>query len=460
MDLDTALHPAFLDPRPYLPPWRDGSFDINLDGPYTLITMEKQLEILKHVVYLISNNFDVVQLASSFVETIREAQEREFLSRLLGRGEYAAQALAEKILLPAAEKRNYPLIETLLDSGIDINYQGQCARGFPKRTLLEHAILECDEFLVCSLLKRYISSMKTKRPFQWSRLLNLAMEKANFAIVRAIIRHLEDQLEEKEIVINEKSYAMAVYRGDVKILNLLISKQPQAFEALKKTPWILFEVAVHSNRIEMLKTLQQQSLDICATNSLNQGSPLVCALLHGSIQPAEYLLDNDINLNSYACGFKQEGAAKLYQSFQYKYEANRFAPIYCAVMNGEVEFTSSLISKGIDVNQPGKRFPIQFAVGYGNVEMVQLLLASGADANIVSPPNIDSDYDDQFGFYIDGYIEPHYVSLTPEMSAIQMALELGDEAVYHLLDNSGSRLPIPPSCDCMRTKAACTATMI
>ncbi|KAF1950783.1 ankyrin [Byssothecium circinans] len=459
---DSSIHSAFYDPTPYMAPQKDSCSDINLKSRNDLSPLGRQVELLKHVVYLLSNNFSVSKVAPAVVEFAREAQNREFLARFISSGLPTVEALAHNLLIPAAEGHNFPLLTTLLRSGVDIDYEGSGSKRHT--TLLKYAVASCDEELLRFALENgacpRISNQFEKRGESFP-LLNLAIRKANVNILNCLIRYLEDYPDEMDTDYDEYNFITAAVRGDVAILDLLISKRPRSFEGLRETPWVLYEAAALGGNLDMLKSLRAKDLDIRAKNGLNHGSPLVYALLTYNTDMADYLLEAGFKIDSYACtdartyrGYTCDCWIQLPFTFRKPGEANKYAPIHCAICIGDIDFVRRLITKGANPNQPGVRFPIQLAACSNSLEMVQLLLKAGACVDYVSLPH--SLYSDSFVFEDHKIKNPDlwYESSTPEKSAIQIALERGKEELFNLLFSVGACLPTTPSCACMRRQDA------
>ncbi|KAL5378938.1 hypothetical protein DPSP01_008744 [Paraphaeosphaeria sporulosa] len=455
------IHPAFLDPIPYMAPRKDCCADINLKDRYTLSPVGKQTELLKHVVYLLSNNFNPDEIAPAIVEFARDAQNRKFLARLISSGLYTVDAMAEKLLIPAAIGNNFLLIETLIDSGTNINYRGYSTR-FRRSTLITYAIESCNEKLFQFLLEngaglqlwveREMRDL-TSNTLKWIdrrehvpkiSLLNYAIQEANFNIIQGLIQFFDDNLNETSNRYEAASFVLAAHRGDVDILELLISKDNQTFDDLRKTPWILYEAAALGGSIPMLIALQTMGLDHCARSYLGQGSPLVYALLSHNTNVTNYLLENGFNIDTYAsinsiCGMQFARELGLTR------DAHTYAPIHAAVLTENIEVLRRFILKGVDPNQTGKRLPIQMAACVGNLDISRVLLEAGACADYATLPygyhELDNIWIEEWNA---NWSQTKYHSVSPEQSAIQIALERGDKAMFELLIQYGACLPNNP----------------
>lgn len=456
-DVFDYVHPAFHDPTPYMPPRKDGCVDIHLKSRHSLSRRESQFELLKHVVFLLSNNLNTTEVADTVVEFARERHNRDLLERFFISGLTTTEAVAETLIFPAALGRNYPLVEILLDSGADINIEDRRGDG-TNQPLLWHATEACDEELVRSLLKRSTYLWKSlhfrSESADHPTLLSFAVKHANVNILDLLTTHLQTHAVEIDIDCWEFSFTNAALRGDVEILKLLVSIQTPIFESLKKIPWILYEAAALGGSIPMVKTLQTMGFDIRAKSPLNQGNSLVCALLNDCTEVAHYLLDAGSSIDNYpsttknSCCFQDRDAVRSIRM----QDAQKFAPIHAAVCTRNVPILRRLIVKGADPNQVGIRFPVQIAAWVGSVEIARLLLEAGARVDFVSLRTY-FDYDHFFcrpARLEGGYCKYH--SMTTEQSAVQIALQRGDEKMFELLVQAGARLPTTASCLCMRLK--------
>ncbi|KAF2004118.1 ankyrin [Amniculicola lignicola CBS 123094] len=434
----TAIRPAVSDPTPYLPAHKNGSIDININECRDLSPLGKHLELLKHVVFLLSNNFDTWKIAPIVVELARESQNRQFLSQLMSYGSVTAEAVAEKLLIPAAKGKNFPLMISLLDLGVDVNYSDS-----EERSLLQYAIESCNENLVCILLERGARFWEKKDSDDDppEDTLTLAVRMGNFNIVKQLLQQLEKSPEAMKTAFIHDPYTTAVYKGDVEILDLLISTNPQRFEVFRHKPWVLFETAAVFGDIGMLDALRAKGLDIHAKNHLNRGSPLVYALANNQVKTAEYLLQTGLDINAYGSGLVQ-----VFDDYEDVGDVSSLAPIHCAIFTKEINISRHLIQKGANPNQPGIMFPIQLAAMVGNMEIVLLLLNAGANLNDVSLPSHFDYYSSWNIVNRDGAnADKFFIS---KMHAIQIALEAGDRELFNLLLECGALLPTVPACYC------------
>ncbi|KAF2448856.1 ankyrin [Karstenula rhodostoma CBS 690.94] len=441
------IHPAVYDPTPFLAPRKDGRMDININSRHELSPQGNQIELLKHVVYLLSNNYNVNETAPAIVEFARDVKNREFLARLIKSGLSTAEAIAEKLLIPAAEGNNFPLLETLISSGVDINYSCDSSRYSTQMTLFGISISSANEDLFRFAIERGadpripVRIMHHHHSIQASP-LDHAIRKANFSFVSCLLQRLEGYPEEViSTECDENSFIIAAQYGDVPILDLLISKRPRIFEGLRKKPWILYEAAALGSNIATLKALQDRGFDHRARSDQNQGSPVALALLTHNDEVADHLLRAGFNFDTYIHSTKLVDMGSL----RLPHNPNTYAPIHSAIWARNIDMLHHLIAKGADPNQPGKRYPLQIAASVGNVEMVQSLLEAGACVSHAESSDVSQESVLGRG-YVLGRLGGVYC--TPQQDAVEKALEIGHERMFEILIQAGARLPMTASCTC------------
>jgi ankyrin repeat protein len=447
---------AIFDPTPYLPRYPDGSLDCKLKDRFSLTPRDRQLESLKHIVNLISNNFETEQCIAMIVELTREKVNREFLRRLMDSGLATMEALAEKLLLPAAMGKNLALLYMLLDAGVNINYWDlnvlKQDSYFAKGTLLEYAVNSCDEPLLRYLIDHGAKSDESKLTacdydYDSTTLSERAVSRGAFDVLRYLLQHADAR-------VRSETFSLATYRGDVKIFDLLVSYRPQVFEEYTQQPWILFETAALEGHQTMCEALQAKGLDISATDDQGRGSPLAYALYGGYNQLARYLLESGASIDSRAStnwtscvptrhlGFHAPRDWRLHNQDRYYvgFYVKRMTAIHTAVYNGDEEVVRYFLSKGANPNQPGQRLPLQLSAIYGHVAISRVLLEYGAD-----PDSICS-YDPEYHDY--DFESKDYFWCGPTKRPIQVALETGDRELFKLLLDSNAQLPTTPLCLC------------
>ncbi|KAJ4287288.1 hypothetical protein N0V90_012686 [Kalmusia sp. IMI 367209] len=434
--------PAIFDPNPFLPAQRDRSLDINLESHYDLSPFQKQLELLKHVVNLISNNFEIEYCTKSIVTFTREKLNRDFLSRMLKMSVLSMKAVAEKLLIPAARGENFALVHMLLDAGTNINYYtiDYINPDLGKVSLLELAVINCKEIMVKDLLERGAKGVPLEQ--KSTPISVLATRYANLSILCLLVDH-------SVIGIGSEVFPLAVFRGDIEILDFLISKQPSTWIQWKKQPWVMFEAAASHGDWAVLEFLQAEGFDINATDEAGRGSPLVYALYHGHEELAFRLLNQGISIQSCASGTESfwnwagdrpEGHdLEIDLSGNITLKLLGTAAIHIAIAGRKAELVQYLLSKGADANQTGPLLPLQLSTIYRDVHIARILLENGAR------PDAICQYVPEFHGHLSEF--PQFWS-GPVMRPIQLVLENACLELFDLLLEFHAQFPTATKCLC------------
>ncbi|MCA9450404.1 MAG: ankyrin repeat domain-containing protein, partial [Candidatus Omnitrophica bacterium] len=147
----------------------------------------------------------------------------------------------------------------------------------------------------------------------------------------------------------------AAWKGEVEIARILIDAGAQIDVHRRpygETPLLL---AIHHERIDMVKYLLERGADCRATNFLDQ-SPLSFAAQVGNVEALSLLL---------------ESGAEVDQAME-----DGRTPLFIAVSTGQIEAATRLIEFGADLEAESRsgHTPLYAAVFYGQTEMVSLLL--------------------------------------------------------------------------------------
>ena len=432
--------PAFIYPRLYLPSSRYDASNINLERLFDLSSRSSQVELLKYIVFLISNNFDVDTITHTVIELTQEQHNLEVFAHLLKQDLCSVNAFAEKLLLPATRRWNFALVEMLLGLGIGTRHL------YSTDLLLRHAVAAGNEAVVLRLLARG-ANHEPHDDTSGQRIcsiLEIAILRGSLNIVTHLLQYSMGD-SSRFVKIREEAFVAAVFRGDITVLNLLISRQPGMFEALKQTPWLLLEPASWGGSLAMLSTLQTMGFNICATDSLGNGSPLVYAVARGHNQLVEYLLAAGAKVSGYVYGTAATSLnlefirPRYLLKFSWSSTSRRYAAIHAAILRGDETLIRSLLSKGASPNQPGFMYPIQLATTNRDMKIIQVLLEKGADPDSAVP--LDSSHSGH-GRCLSCF------SGCPQTRSILIALQHGDQEIFETLLKGGGTFPTPSSGPC------------
>jgi ankyrin repeat protein len=452
-----------------------------------------QLELLKSMIGLLSNDHYSGYLGNNLKELTEDPQNLGFLTRLLSIKQDSICAFAEKLLPWAVRENCSPaLVSAIISSGADVDYVDPGGE-----TLLGHACLSgndtvielllengfdvdsqnewgysplyhasaCSDEVVSKLLDRGFKygdrlpsplDMAKARPEELAgRLIQCAMESSTFSSAYMIGAFIE-----------------AAYWQNVDTLDRLARLQPETFRQLKETPWLLFEAAAFfefeefdvsepvgspaSTAVAVMDYLRNHGFDLTAVDEHGTGNPLVYAVLQGDLTLIQYLLDAGAPVHTFANGsWNSPGYLSNFVDLEnvwYEYFAgdsvlrNLFAngknvaPIHAAAGSGvetplKMDIVQLLLNTGADPNQPGSAYPIQIA-SWSEKEgasIVETLLNAGAKPNLTSREII------RVSGYDEGTSRQEQSTL-PLRNALQLTTNV---AVFEALVGAGAILPDP-----------------
>jgi len=396
---ELEVTPAVFTPNLYLPSCIFGLQDIRTQSS-DLSTISRQLEMLKHVVFLISNNFETHMLAKHVLILAQDRGNREFLKRLLCSKSSTLQACAEKLFREVLVSCDLEMVEILLGAGVDLSGHGY------------------------ALFRAFESGRQD---------IALTLINRGFKITR-------------------KSFVDAIYFGKIELFDILADIKRNLFEDIKAQPWTLFEAAIlgdlgpigsitkrerpsdiqYCQSVAMCEALHTRGFDIMATNIFNEGSPLACAFLTGNELLINKLLRLGADIDSRMCA-REMPSFPINTRLVYEYTISlpNMRPIHTAILNGSIERFHRVLAKGADLSQPEHCSPIQLAVMKRDIEMVRILLEHQFDPNSVTR---------DFLGCLPGLIG---------LSAVHIALELGEEDIFDMLLENGAHFSVFRRCPCI-----------
>lgn len=447
---------------------------------YSLTTKGTQLELLKHLVGIISNCHDEYDSKMvKFLELAEDKTNLKFLGRLFSMKEVAIRAFAEKILGFSFDYRkiqffssdnryskpNIALVKVVLESGADVNW-----RNSDGKSLLE-MLFEC-----LRETERYVPRNSTElRPKCEELILELFARGANWSKPEASLRaiyHVPPSLldlliqyagqntvykfldmirasQENCHYITTGTFVITSYRGNVELFQKLSFFSPTVVAELKRSPWLLFEAAALGDNISMIEHLQEVGFDLTSIDPHGKGNPLVfaCNASSSSGETFQYLLGTGVSINQYANGAFLRfldisdhifSRLELYSNGVF----GDTAPIHAAVIGGSQVQIEDLLKNGADPNQYGKAFPLQlvtFNVEEDCVEITRLLLEAGANPNLAKKSLLELGSEQE---------PPTHKRNFFDQAAIVHAVNWDDLEMFQILFNAGAELPIPPLCTC------------
>ncbi|KAF2264072.1 ankyrin [Lojkania enalia] len=421
--------------RPYLPPTRGGSSDINVQKVWDLSQRTTQLEFLKLAVYFISNNFDIDRSTSVMASLAQDKRNLSLLQCLLDRKLPMVEAFAEKLLIPAAQCGNLPLVAMLIEHEVDINTE-----YYPfRQSALSCAIQSSDEGLVTYLLNH--GAKANRRVFQeyvyvYNSLLDLAVECSNYNIVKDILTP-RPQFDSRCPEISIYTLRSATLRGDFDIFQYLVDQNPALLDTMKSKPWILYEAAAIQEDLSIFQYLLNNNVDVTKMDDNGKGSALAAACFTTNMPLIRHLIELGVDVNSVALGdsCRQnsfDDADTLERNFPRGIRDK--SALQIAVENDQLSLVHFLLSKRADANQCCGAYPLQIAVCKGNDSLVGLLLDAGAKVH--PRTKISGNYE----IWEKGLFDPR-LSFRTDYPAIQIALEKGYLKIFHALRARKATIP-------------------
>lgn len=460
---------------------------------YSLTTKDTQLELLKHLVGMISNCHD--ENGSKMVKFLELAEDKtnlKFLGRLFSTKEVAIRAFAEKILGFSFDywkilfssfdyrhcRPDIALVKVVLDSGADVNWRNSdgksllemlfewlrkierfvprnfyAPRNSTELRLIREELRLIFEELILELFSRGATwhnrgaSLKAIYHVPPSP-LDLLIQNAGHNTVYKFLDMIKTSQEDCRYI-TTGTFVITSYRGNVELFQRLSFLSPTVVAELKRSPWLLFEAAALGDNISMIKHLQEVGFDLTSTDPHGKGNPLVfaCNASSSSGEIFQYLLGTGVSINQYANGAILRfldisnhvfSRAKLYSNGVF----GDTAPIHAAVIGGSQVQVENLLKNGADPNQYGKAFPLQlvtFNAKKDRVEITRLLLEAGANPNIAKKSLLGLGSEQEL---------PTYKRDILDHSAILHAVEFNELEILQILINAGAELPIPPLCTC------------
>jgi ankyrin repeat protein len=426
---------------PYLPP-KKGPLDINVEATTDLSTKSTQLEFLKLAAHLISNNFDVKRVSLVIVELAQDKRNRALFRSLLDQKLLVADAMAEKLLIPAVQGKNMPLIKLLLEAGCDINIEMRRVTE-ATNTALQCAVKQSSGDLVTFLLDNGANGNRHKQvdvyhqghELYFNSLLDVAVFHGSPSIVMELLKS-RPRFQHGNPEITIETLRIATVRDNIDMFLFLMEQDPDLDELIHSQPWILLEAAALQGNDSLFSYLEQCGLDINQTDELGMGSPLAATSASGNMTLLRHLRERNASLSSVMVGFSPNLVLSLQKGFSFMYYRG-LAALHAAICNQDEEIVQFLLSEGANVNQCCYAqnhyqnfpvFPIQLATYYRNTVFVKMLLAAGADPDATVGPTraIDS--------------EIAFKRVTGRV-ALQISLELGDELIFYELLQHGAKMP-------------------
>ncbi|KAJ4376367.1 hypothetical protein N0V83_001650 [Neocucurbitaria cava] len=419
----------YFNQKPYLPRAQSELLDTHLDFSYDLIEINTYLNTLKLIVAAISNNFDLESALMVMLEVEKSKQAVVTLRRLLRQDLVAVQAFAEKLLIPAVQRRNVQFVRILVETGVDINTPAiSRTTGWPVNAL------EC----AVELGDGQIVEMLLAHGANWS------VVSGNIAYSTAHNMQYEDHL--------WHNLRLAVLQDYVEILDMIFDYKPESLALARKFPWILLEAAATCEGTRMFNHLIRRGLDMKATNDAGLGSALAAAAAASNDRLVRHLVMTGADVSSKAFGV---GKHIAFDSFGLEHRPSQLYDMFgmtalqLAVANSNEDLIRFLLAHNGDPNQCCSVYPIQIAAWNGEQTVIGLLLEN--QATIDATPQTA---DDDLGSVLLSTVLKKKDATSPTIvlkqediinPAICLAFKNGHLGAVEALYKAGARFPPPDS---------------
>ena len=439
--------------RTFLPEFRD-------EDASSLAIKGTQLELLKYLVGLISNGHRSITEVGQILALARDRWNLDYIDRFLASKEWTVRAFREKLLWIAIgdvyHEPNVDLLRVVLNSGEDVE-----AKNVKYQPLMSQAFELLDEIDEKRQGQLVISESRlevvveliacgadwTVCYFEDESVLDIMIEASAHVGVNMLL-DLIQQSPTHCSLITVHTFIVTTIQGDTDLFQQLCLMRPTILADLKRTPWLLFEVAaLGKNSIKMIEFLLDLGLDITAADKNGRGNPLVLAPLSDSTGVFEYLVRMGVSINRYASGdlmkhLSQDSRLALFSQMT-DYDLNEAAPIHTAVHKGNDQAVEYLLEHGVDPNQRGFKLPIQLAARLSDsvgLTIMGRLIAAGAIINATAK------HPRTCRMNIHNYYGHHKQGIAPYQTALLIAISCNNIGAFRMLRNHDAELPGPPLC--------------
>ncbi|KAF2650524.1 ankyrin [Lophiostoma macrostomum CBS 122681] len=431
VDLDPLLPAPYTTPNSYLPPMPDRSRSISMEDMHDITRRSTQLECIKYIVSLIANNHDTWDTIPILVEILRDRNNISVLKSFLDQNLLAIEAVAERLMCPAARYQNVPLLKVMVEHGMDLNL----TERYTAENALAWAVKHGDEHTVTYLLGHGADTIRPlfNDDYIYQTSLDLAVECGNMSIIQDILAPRPDVgCGCPNITI--QTLRLATLLGNTNIMNFLVNRNPALLDEARSEPWLLSEAAATHETDSTFTLLQDWGIDVAKSNDFAEGSSLAVACYYSNMPLARRLLDLGADIDSAA--LCRDHTVRTAQLVTLKLRPIKTkSALQVAVEIGHEELVQFLLAEGASPNRSCRAHPLQIAACRGPNTIVQMLIKVGANVNAVGAA-----VNPWYCFNLDG----GYVEIDGHKPAVQIALESGQEGVVFALIEAGAEIP---SCD-------------
>jgi ankyrin repeat protein len=428
---------------------------------------------------IVLENLSTKKAPLLMIRRIQNAADMQALRSLLGlRGDITTtlQAFAQRLLLPATANGNLPLVQILLEAGVDPNTRTRTPMKIqndvgdetefrlsprrhepvmhnPNMTALHIAVYnrreDMVELLLCHGATDWRAELQGTNGYVIGSILDVIMEMGTRGewtmepgedqfIRRTILKtvlHFGSSIAQQSHDMLLRALRHAVLRNRLDSINVLLEYQPKLLTIAKRIPWILLEAAATLPDLSMFEFLVSKGLSPTITSSYGHGSALAAAVATKSSGACiTQLLQAHVDVNSTAFGLGTLNDQTQATTTEAKLNGiYGLTALQIAVGNRDDVLTRLLLYHGANPNTCCRFFPIQLAAWNGDEPIIKMLIKAGADANAVF-------HQGQSSFPQRGGLGSR--SFSAQTPASRLAAERGHLHLVAVLDSYGTELPI------------------
>jgi ankyrin repeat protein len=361
--------------------------------------------LLRHV---ISNQTNPDRIFNTLIRRTKDENDLLFLRGLL-----VSKALdvnlkhfAEKLLVDATIDGNLPLMEILVDAGVDVNarsiQEGAMDSGDRKVTALHMAVYNRREDLIKYLLCHgahdwHAHYMGFAGGDIHGSVLDLVMEMGNLhewtmnrpeqnvLISRSILEVLltfRSRTRNQPLGMLLRASRLAILNDRIDMIHILFRHYPILLKEAQLKPWLLLEPAATIRGTALFEELLSMGLDMHAIDSRGYGSVMAAAASLPNMQLMTYFLAEHVDINGVAYGLgpsydNENGTLSndrlTLLSSEFNLEGlHGMAALHLAVSQQNEQLTRLLLFYAANSNQCCRLYPLQLATWKGHEGIVRL----------------------------------------------------------------------------------------
>jgi ankyrin repeat protein len=364
---------------------------------------------------------------------------------------------AENLLVDATIDGNLPLMEALVDSGVDVNarssQEGAGDSADRKVTALHMAVYNRREDLIRYLLYHgaddWYARYKGANGYVDGSILDIVMEMGSLhewtidrpdqittisCSILSVLLTFRSRTKDQPVQVLLRASRLAVLQNRIDLVHILFCHYPALLIEARSKPWLLLEAAATIHGTALFHALLSMGLYVNATDPRGYGSVMASAAAHSNMPLISVLLAAHVDINGLAFGHgeQDEGDTDIAVSEKKLSGIHGLGALHIAVLNGNERLIRLLLFHAANANQCCRIYPLQIAAWNGREDIVRLLIDHFADVNAIT-----SSYSLESGFSPEGSGRaPIPTDLTP----FRIAVLRGHTKVVEILSRNGATL--------------------